>query len=193
MSEDRKDRFRRIYEEHSGSVYGYALRRVSRRDEAKDVTAEAFLVAWRRLDDVPDHPLPWLLGTARRVLANQRRAAGNQEHLFQKLMGQSDAGSDAGANGEVDAAFADVDYSEASGDDQARRVREAMSRLPDAYREALTLVYWDGLSTSEAAQTMGCARAAMLVRLHRARKMLSRELAASPDAAATGAAAEVGE
>jgi RNA polymerase sigma-70 factor (ECF subfamily) len=36
---------------------------------APDVVAETFLVAWRRLDDVPADPLPWLYGVARRVLA----------------------------------------------------------------------------------------------------------------------------
>lgn len=41
---------------------------------AEDVVAETFLVAWRRLDDVPAHAaLPWLYGIARRTLANQHR------------------------------------------------------------------------------------------------------------------------
>jgi RNA polymerase sigma-70 factor (ECF subfamily) len=47
------------------------------RDERFEGLAETFLVAWRRLDDVPDDPLPWLYRVARRVLANQRRSAGS--------------------------------------------------------------------------------------------------------------------
>ena len=47
-------------------------------DLAQDAVSETFLVAWRRLADVPTgaDTLPWLYGVARRVLANQRR--GNQ-------------------------------------------------------------------------------------------------------------------
>lgn len=33
------------------------------------MVAETFLVAWRRLDELPDEAKPWLLGVARRVLA----------------------------------------------------------------------------------------------------------------------------
>lgn len=185
MQDERKDRFRSIYEEHAGSVLSYALRRVGSPDEAKDVVSETFLVAWRRFDDLPDPPLPWLLGTARRVLANQRRAAGNREHLVQRLSVERLADGDVTVGG-----------SEGGGspaaDERARRVREAMSLLPETYRESLALMYWEGLSTAEAARAMGCSRAAMLVRLHRARRMLERELTKEGDVAAAGAIAGIG-
>ena len=42
---------------------------------ADDVIADVFLVAWRRLEEVPADPLPWLLGVARRTLANRCRSA----------------------------------------------------------------------------------------------------------------------
>jgi RNA polymerase sigma-70 factor (ECF subfamily) len=32
---------------------------------------DVFLVVWRRLEEVPEDPLPWLLGVARRALANR--------------------------------------------------------------------------------------------------------------------------
>jgi hypothetical protein len=44
-------------------VYRYAVRRQP--DAADDVVAEAFLAAWRRLDDIPaEAELAWLLGAA---------------------------------------------------------------------------------------------------------------------------------
>ena len=49
--------------------------------------AETFLVAWRRLDDVPADALPWLYGVARRVLANQRRSADRGAALERRLAG----------------------------------------------------------------------------------------------------------
>ena len=40
-------------------VRAYALRRAAP-DAAQDVVADTFLVAWRRLEEVPDDALPWL-------------------------------------------------------------------------------------------------------------------------------------
>ena len=70
-----QERFRHVYAEHFDRVLGYALRRVARPEDAADVVSETFLVAWRRLGDVPEEPRTrlWLYGVARRVLANQRR------------------------------------------------------------------------------------------------------------------------
>jgi RNA polymerase sigma-70 factor (ECF subfamily) len=70
----RNERFEGLFRDNYAAVRGYALRRAPR-DMAQDVVAETFLVAWRRLDDVPADALPWLYGVARRVLANQRRSA----------------------------------------------------------------------------------------------------------------------
>jgi hypothetical protein len=48
----RDERFEDLFQENYAAVHGYALRRASR-DAAQDVLAETFLVAWRRLDDIP--------------------------------------------------------------------------------------------------------------------------------------------
>lgn len=66
----REDQFREVYDRHYAAVVGYALRRADSRDDAADVVAETFLIAWRRLDDLPggDDALLWLYATARRVL-----------------------------------------------------------------------------------------------------------------------------
>jgi Sigma-70 region 2 len=69
------ERFAQVFDAHFRAVSAYALRRTTPA-EAEDVVAETFLVAWRRLDELPEDPKAWLLGVARRILANQRRAAG---------------------------------------------------------------------------------------------------------------------
>ena len=82
-----QERFRHVYAEHVDRVLGYALRRTDRPEDAADVVAETFLVAWRRLGDVPEEPRTrlWLYGVARRVLANQRRGERRRTSLGERL------------------------------------------------------------------------------------------------------------
>lgn len=67
-------RFTRIWAECAPRVQAYLLRHVGR-DDAEDALAETFLVAWRRLEHVPEPPLPWLLVVARNTAANRGRSA----------------------------------------------------------------------------------------------------------------------
>jgi RNA polymerase sigma factor (sigma-70 family) len=160
VERSREDRFEELFREHYGAVRGYALRRAPG-DLAQDAVSETFLVAWRRLDDVPADALPWLYGVARRVLANQRRSADRGSALERRLaatagaMGSSDPGENAG-EGEV--------------------LRTALARLSERDREALILVAWHELSGARAARAAGCTRAAFAVRLHRARARLAAQL-----------------
>ncbi len=165
----REQTFEDLFRANYGAVRGYALRRATS-EAAQDVVAETFLVAWRRLDDVPDDALPWLFGVARRVLANQRRTVRRGAALERRLAG---AGSAAGSS---------FDPGETVGETEV--VRIALGRLSDSSREALLLVAWDGLSAARAARAAGCSRATFAVRLHRARARLAAELAALEPAAA---------
>ncbi len=84
--DQRRAHFAAAYTTHVRAVLGYALRRVEVREDAADVAAETFAVAWRRWDDVPpDDVRPWLLGVARRVLANQQRSHRRRERLGARL------------------------------------------------------------------------------------------------------------
>ena len=57
---------------------------------------EVFLVAWRRLDEVPsgEQARPWLYATARRVMANQARANARRSRLRERLRAQPVAAAD---------------------------------------------------------------------------------------------------
>ncbi len=156
-------RFERIYRSHYAAVSDYALRRAP--EHADEVVAETFLVAWRRLDAVPEaDALPWLLAVARRVLANARRAAVRRGRLGERLRGLEGPDAtrqDAGGAG-------------------AASVQGALAHLSERDRELLTLLAWEGLDHEQAAAVLGCSRAAFRVRLHRARRRLLRELEATP-------------
>ena len=167
MQPTRDERFEGLFRENYVAIRAYALRRASP-EAAQDVVADTFLVAWRRLDDVPDDVLPWLYGVARRVLANQRRSSDRGAALERRL---STAAGQAGA----------PDPADRAGDNELMRL--ALSRLPEPSREALMLVAWHGLTGARAARSAGCSRAAFAVRLHRARARLTAELAVLEPAA----------
>jgi RNA polymerase sigma-70 factor, ECF subfamily len=151
---ERLRRFERLFAAQYAVVAAYANRRASAVD-ADDAVAETFLVAWRRLDDVPDDAKPWLLGVARRVLANQRRAARRRDALYDRAAASLTATGDA------------VDT----------QVLQALAPLSERDREILLLAAWEGLTMAEAAVVLGCSRAAAKVRLHRAKHRLREELA----------------
>ncbi|MCG2803576.1 MAG: sigma-70 family RNA polymerase sigma factor, partial [Cellulomonas sp.] len=157
MSGDEGQRFAELWETCSRRVYAYAVRHTDA-DSAQDVVAETFLVAWRRLADVPGDPLPWLLVVARNTMSNRRRSAYRNRLLELELTRLTRVSRPAEA--------ADVPV-------QAHdEVLRAVARLSDTEREALLLAAWDGLTPQQAAQVAGCSVAAFTKRLSRARARL---------------------
>src|SRR5207253_9040441 len=73
-------RFEQIYEEHREAVRVFVRRRAPE-SVVEDAVSETFLVCWRKLDRVPDEPLPWLYAVARRTLANQRRRLAREQRV----------------------------------------------------------------------------------------------------------------
>jgi RNA polymerase sigma-70 factor, ECF subfamily len=80
---ERRRRLEALFALHASAVRAYAARRFSAA-EVDDVTSDV-LVVWRRLEDVPEDALPWLLACARRVVANRRRSRRRQAALHARL------------------------------------------------------------------------------------------------------------
>ena len=150
-------RFEELYRRHEARVLGYALRRAPV-DAAKDAVSETFLAAWRRFDELPPDPLPWLIGATRRTLANQRRSSARQLLLIERLAREP---------------VREV----SSREEGTTSVVDAFAQLAAADQELLALVAWDGLTTAQAAASLGCSAVAFRVRLHRARHRLAAGLA----------------
>ena len=149
-----------MYEEHYHRVLGYALRRTDR-DDAADIVAETFLVAWRRFDAVPEGEgaLLWLYGTARRVLANHKRSSRRRARLTERIRAER-----------VHGVPSSVD------DARLGAAATAFARLRADDRELLALVAWEALDAGQVGQVLGCSRNAARIRLHRARRRFAREL-----------------
>ena len=157
------DRFRRLFADTERELLAYVLRRVDRDEDAADVLAETFLVAWRRMDRVPkgDEARLWLYGVARRQLANQRRGELRRNRLADRL------------RAELPVAVAAARSAE---DHRVAAVRAALARLDEEDREILRLSSWEGLAPSEIAAVMGLPGVTVRSRLHRARKRLRAEV-----------------
>jgi RNA polymerase sigma-70 factor, ECF subfamily len=166
---DAEQRLRRMYDESYPRLLGYTLGYLDRAS-AEEIVSEAFLVAWRRIDDVPARELPWLLGVARNLVRERYRADQRLRDLCADLSTQ--ARSDRDAVGDI---AEDVT-------DRAAALR-ALTQLTDADRELLTLLAWHGLTNREAAEVLGCHTATLLVRVHRARRRLRAAMAPADDAA----------
>jgi RNA polymerase sigma-70 factor (ECF subfamily) len=145
-------RFEQIYEQHLDAVRAYVRRRAPE-SVVDDVVADVFVVALRRIDDVPRNALPWLYGVARKTLANERR----KQHSFPIA---------------VDVAH----EPEPVGDLQ---LAGAFAALSDGDREILRLVAWEGLSLRDAARVLDCTPVAARVRYHRAKARLRAQLDAA--------------
>jgi RNA polymerase sigma-70 factor (ECF subfamily) len=154
---ERGRRLEALFAEHAPAVRAYALRRIDP-STADDIVSEVFVVAFRRLEEIPSEPLPWLLGTARRVLANHRRASGRRDAMAAQLITLH-----AGARRE------DVGTEP--------ELLGALGRLSERDREILLLIAWEDLDPGSAAAALGCSRATFAVRLHRARRRLATALA----------------
>jgi RNA polymerase sigma factor (sigma-70 family) len=172
----RESAFDRLFVENREPLLAYFLRRVDHPCDAADLLAEVFLVAWRRLDEVPsgrDATL-WLYGVARRVLANHRRGARRRNDLAIKLRSALDR-----------PLLGPPDVDRVDGD-SFRRVRLALDLLPEIDREIITLKAWDGLSALDISVVVGGTPENVRVRLHRARARL-RALLEVPSSEEQGA------
>ena len=161
----RRRRFEAMYAEHHARVLGYVLRRTDSPDDAADVLAETFLVAWRRLDDMPSGEVShlWLYGVARRVLANHHRGERRRTKLADRVR---------------DELAARLPLLAPSG--EGTPFAAAFRSLSDGDREVLALHGWEGLDAGEIARVLGFSRNAARIRLHRARLRLRAALAAAP-------------
>jgi RNA polymerase sigma-70 factor (ECF subfamily) len=169
---DRKSRFTSLFEATYADLLRFAQRRVHS-THAEDVVAESFLVAWRRLHDLPprrDDARAWLFGIARGVILNTHRGAERQRALTARL---ADVPTGSMADFDADLVDRQIDVS------------RAWHRLSDVHQEALALAVLDGLSAPQSAAVLGVSPVAFRLRLSRARRALRLHLNHLPQSSST--------
>ena len=158
VDDDRRARFEEIAPALMEPLRRYLARRTDPAT-ADDVLADTLLVCWRRLDELPEDPLPWAYAVARNCLANARRGARRQDRLAARISVVDPPRETAPGPGEGDDVLAG-----------------AMARLRPEDAELLHLWAWEQLAAGEIAVVLGITPNAASIRLHRAREKLRTEL-----------------
>lgn len=182
---DDESRFSELYRSMAPRILAYAARRTPTAADAADICAETFIVAWRRIGEVPggEAARPWLYGVARNVLANQRRGHRRRSDLAVRLAAEyttafvastttQPAVSDVTSIGEGRPASTLLGTIDPD-------IAAALVTLTERDREVLLLIAWDDLTITEAAAVLGCRPGTLRVRLHRARERFREALAPS--------------
>jgi len=153
----------RRYQDHA---YGVALGVLADVHLALDAAQEALLSAYCDLAKLRDPArfAPWLCGIARNTAFEIRRQRDRQQSLARQVAGQ--------------AALVALPTDQLIAEDEEQAaVREALLRVKDRDREALTLYYADGrLGYREVSRFLGISIGALKGRLQRGRAALRKEL-----------------
>jgi RNA polymerase sigma-70 factor (ECF subfamily) len=162
-----EERFEALFVANYGDVLAYTVRRCPSRQDAEDVVAETFTVAWRRIADIPqgDRARLWLFGTAHRVLLNQERARRRQQSLAERMRVVLHTMRNRGTETEPS---------------EGAEIRHALAALTTTDREVLQLHVWEALSADEIAVALDITTPAVWKRLQRARQRLSKALEPEP-------------
>jgi RNA polymerase sigma-70 factor (ECF subfamily) len=157
-----EERFEELFSANYRDLLAYAVRRCPSRQDAEDVIAETFAVAWRRIPEIPegDEARLWLFGTAHLVRLNHQRGHLRREGLFERMR-QTFVPRRRGDEGESV---------------EVERIHLAFASLNSTDREVLQLHVWEQLTVGEIATTLGVSNAAVWKRLQRARDRLAKEL-----------------
>jgi RNA polymerase sigma-70 factor (ECF subfamily) len=158
------DAFGVLVDRYREPVVRLAYRLTHDADEAKDIAQDAFLRAYRRLDEFhPDRPFArWLFVIARNAsldaIRRRRRAANypTTDDVVPAELGPEES---------------------AVRNDEASRVHAALEALPPKYRDVLELYYLNGLRYREIAVALDIPIGTVKTYISRAKRRLREELA----------------
>ncbi|MCL4466127.1 MAG: sigma-70 family RNA polymerase sigma factor [Chloroflexi bacterium] len=157
--------FGELYERHVKRVYNYIYYRVSRQQDAEDLTARTFTQALAHLPRYRQQGVPlyaWLLRIAHNLVANWYR---DNKRLLVPLEDAGDLGSRDG-NPET----------EAEAGEERRTLLAAVAQLPADRQQLILLRFSEGLKAAEIAVIMGRSEGAVKALLHRTLEGLRKNL-----------------
>jgi RNA polymerase sigma-70 factor (ECF subfamily) len=178
-NQDQREKFEALYAANVKDLLSYALRRSANTHDAVETLSEAMLVAWRRIDDVPEgvEARLWLFGVMRNVMNNSRRSSRRQQRLIEK----------------VSSLLEDDSYEEnCSRDPQTLNVHEALEQLRPIEAEVIRLSIWEELTSLQISILLQIPPETVRTHLHRGRLKL-RSLLGDTDMSDVEVTGEAGE
>lgn len=154
--------FEQLYRENAGRVYALCLRMTRNKTQAEDLTQEAFVRAWRKLNSFRGESAfsTWLHRLTVNLVLTDLRSQGRRN---ERVMTTDDL-TPFEKNGHEPKPGLRLD------------LEEAIARLPEGARKVFILHEVEGYRHREIAKMMGIAPGTTKAQLHRARKMLREAL-----------------
>jgi RNA polymerase sigma-70 factor, ECF subfamily len=159
VAPDAREGFEQLFRDTRTDLLAYIMRRSQNAEDAADLLAETYLIAWQKLDVIPtgERARLWLFGVARNLLLKGASRRRSRHALVERLAGE-------------------LRNAHPVEDERSSALRAALATLPERDREILMLTAWEGLTPKQIAVVVGTPVNIVRVRLHRARTRLKRDL-----------------
>ncbi|HVS52089.1 MAG TPA: sigma-70 family RNA polymerase sigma factor [Opitutaceae bacterium] len=160
-----KPAFEALVRRHQNLVTGVAYSVLGEHRAAEEVAQDAFIAAWQQLHQLkdPTRLRAWLAGMTRRMALNRRRVSAR-------------AAQRPGVAADDEAAATVAPDVQAIEREEEAIVNQALSALPEDFREALVLYYREEHSTAAVAEALEISEDAVRQRLARGRRLLQQRV-----------------
>jgi RNA polymerase sigma factor (sigma-70 family) len=164
--DDARTVFEQLFRDTRTDLLAYILRRSASAEDAADVLAETYLIAWQKLDAIPtgERARLWLFGVARNLLLKGASRRRSRRDLVERLASELRGAHPPHTPVE---------------DERSAALRVALAALPERQREIVMLTAWEGLTPKQIATVTDTPVNVIRVRLHRARTRLKRDITSS--------------
>jgi len=158
-----RENFEQLFRDTRTDLLAYVLRRSRNAEDAADVLAETYLIAWQKLEKVPkgERARLWLFGVARNLLMKGASRHRSGSALVERLANELRS---------ANPVHSPVEH------ERRDALRAVLAALSVRDREILTMTAWEGLTPKQIAAVMGTSANVVRVRLHRTRARLKRQL-----------------
>ena len=168
-----EEAFRGLFGRYAPSATSLAMRVVRQSHLAEEIVQEAFMALWRNpaaYDDTRGSVKSWLMGMVHHRAVDMVRREESHRRRAEKTAHQAM---------ELESDHADEVVEQIGLPEERRRVRAALGELPEAQREVLERMYFDGKSQSQIAEAtglpLGTVKSRTLLGMRRLRAVLVQE------------------
>jgi len=172
-----REAFSELVRRHQRKIYGLVFRMTGNHSDADDLAQEVFLTAYRSLSGFKGQSAfyTWIYRIAVNLSLNFLKKR-SKEKQIEKLSDRAMAGLEPSQ-------AVESPESGFGADEIQSRLKQAIELLPPVYKATFLLVVREELSHAEAARVMGCSENTISWRMHKARRILQKELKIFPKAA----------